>query len=44
MIHFIKIMAVLAVIAAVVGTFSVYNSGSSVDLAFAQEHDGGGSH
>lgn len=42
MIQFIKIVSVLAVVAAVLGAFSVYGNGRVVDFALADGHEGGG--
>ena len=42
MIQIIKTAALLAVVVAVLGAFTVYGRGRSIDLAFAHGHDGGG--
>ncbi len=39
MIQFLKIVSVLAVVVAVLGAFSVYGNGRTVDLAIADGHD-----
>ena len=42
MIQLIKTVSVLAVLVAVLGTFTVYGVGRTTDVAFAEGHEGGG--
>ena len=38
----LQTVMIFAVVIAVVGAFTVYSSGRTVDFAFADGHDGGG--